>query len=161
MTVIIEGVDGSGKSTLVKQLADEGFRVATVESNRVSRKEFIEWETLSMYQNDEIVITDRSFLTDLVYRIHDGKERKGMDLYHMSMVLDENVKVVFCETGTEFDDAMARGEDNITSRAASKDISDIYRVVREMVRLFTKTPVFVYNWHDMSVSDVINFIYET
>ena len=161
MIVIIEGVDGSGKSTLVKQLADEGFQVTSIESNKEGSKEYIEWATLNMYPDDTFVVTDRSFLTDLVYRIHDGKERKGMDLYDMSLVLDENVKVVFCETGTEFDDAMARGEDNITSRAASKDISSIYRMVREMIRLFTKSPVFIYNWRNMTVSDVIEFIYET
>lgn len=158
MIVIIEGVDGSGKTTLVNQLKDEGFSITQIESSRCGNKERMDWMDLKMF--NDIVVTDRSFITDLVYRIHDGRERRGMNLYNMSLVLDNEVKVVFCETGTEYDDAMKRGEDNITSRAASKDISAIYRMVREMIRVFTDAPVFVYNWREMNVSDVIKFIFE-
>ena len=157
MIVIIEGADGSGKTTLVNQLKDRGFYVTQIESSR-QNTEFWQWADLR--RRDDVVITDRSFLTDLAYRIHDGQERKGMNLNDMSFILDENIKVVFCETGTEFDDAMARGEDNITSRAASKDICSIYRMLREMIRIFTSTKTFVYNWHSMTVSDVIKFIFE-
>ena len=158
MIVIIEGVDGSGKSTLVRQLVEEGYRATSIESHR--EEEYSKWCKAYKEAQDDVVVTDRSFVTDLVYRMFDGKERRGMDLLGMSLILNSDVKIVFCESGTEFDDSMTRGEDNITRREDNEAIALVYRVVKNLIKSFTDSDVFVYDWHTMSVSDVINFIKE-
>ena len=155
MIILIEGVDGSGKTTLVKELSDAGYKTASIES---SEKDFYDWCDLNM--EDDIVVTDRSFISDLVYRIVDGKERRGMDLYNMALLLDDKCKIVFCESGTEYDDSIKRGEDNIRDRYVSQRLKETYRTVKEMVRIFTSTEVFTYNWREMNLSDVIKFIEE-
>ena len=68
MLILLEGVDGSGKTTLFKQLQDKGINT----EKSIGRKEpfqYYKWLAISSKRGPFVV--DRSFLTELVYRTVD------------------------------------------------------------------------------------------
>jgi hypothetical protein len=106
-----------------------------------------------------VSIVDRSFITELVYRIVDGKNVGTMRLDDMCKILSF-CKIVLCETDTSFEDSMTRGEDNITNKEQAEQIKYVYSIITEMFCKFLKVPVYKYSWKNQSVEDVINFIKE-
>lgn len=155
MIVILEGVDGSGKSTLCNTLVENGYGKIDIESGNY---EFDNWaDAINKHFND-VVISDRSFITDLAYRIFDDSARRGMDLRQMCSILASDVIVIHLESGTEYDDAIKRGEDNITDIISHTRIKFIYRDVMTMLKRFAGARIMKYNWRTDNVVDIINFI---
>lgn len=154
MIVLIEGVDGSGKTVLCNTLKNEGYEQISVKEDE---SEAYEYFKLSR-NTDRIYISDRSFLSDLVYRIYDGKPRRGMNLYSILHCMANGIKVVFCHTDSSYEDSIKRGEDNITSRNANSAINVIYHMLYRTLKIFTDIPVIDYNWKTDNVSDIIKFI---
>lgn len=156
MLVILEGVDGSGKTTLCNQLKEKGFTVE-LPIDRLEQFPYSKWFQLS--QKRDITIVDRSFITELVYRTIDGKPVGKMTLKEMCDVL-RFCKVILCETDSAFEDSMLRGEDNITNEKISKQIQRTYQIITTMLSKFTSVKTFTYDWKHQTVDEVINFIYE-
>lgn len=155
MIIILEGADGSGKTTLLKTLNKE-FNYDILLIN--NKEDFDEWyDNLIKYNNNKTVITDRSFIGDLVYRLWDGKPRRGMSLNAMCDILLQS-KVIFCESGTEFEDSMLRGEDFITTKKDSNIIKHNYQIIMSLFDKFLDVKICKYNWHEDSIDKVINFI---
>lgn len=157
MIIILEGVDGSGKTTLCKQLKDIGYTPIQIESGE---NEFLQWQKEKLRFKDSVAICDRSFITDLAYRIYDCESRRGMDLMSMCKILENDVKIVFLESNTEYEDSMSRGEDNVTTEHQSRCIKRNYRIIADVLNIFTNVKTMFYNWRNDSISDVINFIKE-
>lgn len=155
MLVILEGGDGSGKTTLFKSLLKQGG----IQGN-ISRNDDMAYERYIGYHiTKDIIVCDRSFITDLVYRLNDDKEPEQMDLYLMADILTSRPTViVHCETDTSFEDGMKRGEDNITDKLLADKIKDTYRIVMKMISKFTNAFVIKYDWHTDDVNEVIRFI---
>ena len=63
MNVIIEGVDGVGKTTLVRQIADE-LECDIVSMTRHGSKEFSDYIAKAELRR---IVSDRSFLSEIVY----------------------------------------------------------------------------------------------
>lgn len=156
MLVILEGVDGSGKTTLCNQLKEKGIPIVT-SVGRFSKFPYCEWIKL-VYEND-VSVVDRSFITELVYRTNDGKDVGTMTLEDMCKILPF-CKIVLCETDSAFEDSMLRGEDNITNEKTSKQIQRTYQIITTMLSKFTSVKTFTYDWKHQTVDDVINFIYK-
>lgn len=156
MIILIEGVDGSGKSTLCKQLKERGYETYTIQSNVEELNEWI--DLIRKYDSGTVIMDRASFISDLVYRLTDGKARRGMTLLGIATVLSSNVKIIHCQSATAFNDATERGEDNITDRVTHHLIEINYDMVMRMFSLFTDTPIMDYNWKIDDISDVIKFI---
>lgn len=153
MIVLIEGVDGSGKTTLCNQLRFEGYTPLSIQQDDV------QYFNYKRYASEKhVYICDRSFLSDLVYRLEDGKERQGMSLGLMLDILKNGVKVIFCHSDTAYIDSMKRGENNITSKCRNDGIDNLYNILYRMLKIFTDVPVIDYNWRKDNLSDVIKFI---
>ncbi len=158
MIVIVEGADGSGKSTLVKHLKELGYPTFSI-TEKSKPTEYIKWIDTCVENYDKIAICDRaSFISDLVYRIVDGKNRRGMNLSQMSQVMRHEVIIIYCKTDTAFHDAITRGEDNITNKALHQKICDTYDMIMEMFKIFSDSMVYEYNWKTQDFSNIINFI---
>lgn len=153
MIVLIEGVDGSGKTTLCNQLRFEGYVPLNIEQDD---EQYIKY--IIRANEGQIYICDRSFLSDLIYRLEDGKKRQGMDLSSMLEILNRNTKVIFCHSPTAYLDSMKRGEDNITSKPRNDAINHLYNIVYRMLKIFTNVPIMDYNWKSDELSSVIKFI---
>ena len=160
MLIILEGVDGSGKTTLCSQLEELG--AIKISINRGTKNQYRQYFcSLMKYEHVcDFLVTDRSFISDLVYRLEDGKDRDDMTLMEMCSLLEKDTKIILCETETSFEDAMLRGEDNITDKKRSENIKYLYNLVIEMFSKFQDIPVYKYNWKKQNIGDVINFIKE-
>lgn len=156
MLILIEGVDGSGKTTLCKQLKEKGLKIKT-SPRRDDLYCYYDW--LKLAASNELFVVDRSFVTELVYRIVDGKEKGTMNLKDMCDVLPF-CKIILCETNSAFEDSMIRGEDNITSKTISMKIQLVYQIITTMLSKFASTKTFTYDWKHQNVNDVLKFIYQ-
>ena len=155
MIVIVEGVDGSGKSTLCKKLVDLGYDQAIITGGAT---EFERYENLKNSYKYSVVVMDRSFITDLVYRSIDCKQRRGMNLYEIMQICDDRVKIIHCTSDTSFKDSIERGEDNITTETENLTIKSVYHTIINIFKTFTDVEIMNYDWHINNIDDVINFI---
>lgn len=157
MIIILEGGDGSGKTTLAKQLVDAGADY--IKLNRNIENMYKEYSNMLIEYTNDFVVLDRSFITDLVYRLNDDKQPDNMNLQQMLYVIQSrNVIIIHCETDTSFEDSMKRGEDNITNKQDADAIKILYRVIIKMFEKYTNVPVFKYNWQKQKPIEVIKFI---
>lgn len=149
MIILIEGPDGSGKSTLIKQLRAKGF----VECNEIPRnwpfqyyfyRDFFE-KIVDDY--DENVIIDRSFISEMVYRIVKKDRAANITLGEINRLLTAYpVKVIYCKTDSAFKDAMARGENYITTSEEHEYLTCVYDIIIDLIRQFANVEVINYNW---------------
>lgn len=154
MLILLEGVDGSGKTTLCKQLHERGVKV----ERSIDRKEpFQHYKWLSIATKRGPSIVDRSFLSELAYRLVDDEPVMKMSLENMLSVL-KHCKIVFCDTDSAYEDSMKRGEDNITDRQKSERIRQTYRTLMSMLSKFADVKILTYDWKHQNVDDVIKFI---
>lgn len=156
MLVILEGVDGSGKTTLCNQLKEKGL-IVEPPVGRLEHFPYSKW--LALMAKRDITVVDRSFITELVYRTVDGKFPGTMNLAEMCGILEDS-KIILCETDTAFEDSMVRGEDNITNKETSKQIQQVYQIITTMLSKFTEAKMFTYDWKHQTVDDVLKFIYK-
>lgn len=154
MLILVEGADGSGKTTLVNQL-NEYFPTLRINMGNDHIPDF--YDNLTCMGED--IVLDRSFITDVVYRLalDDGKETDGIDIFYIEHILLDSV-VVYCKTATQFDDAKARGEDNITDLKTAQKISRYYDAVMKFINTRTSTHVIKYDWHFDTVEELVSTI---
>lgn len=155
MIIILEGVDGSGKTSLLNTLINRGYDRIVIEAGNY---EFDNWRDAKIKYKDDVAISDRSFITDLVYRMYDGENRRGMNLAQMCGTLSNEIIIIHLQSGTEFSDAMTRGENNITDIYSHTRIKMLYKDVMTMLKNFVGVPIINYNWRTDDVADIINFI---
>lgn len=156
MLIILEGGDGAGKSTLCRQLQELG--AIKVDVKRYSKNHFHQWCEIKNKLGHELVVSDRSFISDIVYRLQDELPADDMNLSQICITLKYNVKIILCETDTSFEDGIKRGEDNITNKEQAENIKYLYNVITTMFNKFLSVPVLKYNWKKQNIDDVMNFI---
>ena len=157
MIVIVEGVDGSGKSTLVQELYNKGYAVQKVQFNQK-----VHWKVLSKICNDNnlTIIEDRSPITDIVYRLYDKGEpdcKEGIEDI-ASMFENYGIRLIYCKNNTSYKDGRERGETNITTNTAHNDIKRIYDIIIGTLERSYSSQIMYYDWHKDSIKDVIKFI---
>lgn len=160
MIIWIEGVDGTGKTTLCKTLHETyGYNAAKGIERQCNKKtECTDWRKLicTLHETRGTYIIDRSPITELVYRLVDTDPS-----YISSDLLKEmciNSKCIFCESDTAFRDAQIRGEDNIIEYKLHSKLSQLYPVVVELLHTHGRLPVMKYNYTCNDIKDVIKFI---
>lgn len=155
MLVIVEGVDGTGKTTLCKNLY--GFNIKSVKPvPRDNTKQYKNWKKVINFCRNCNYTVDRSFISELVYRIYDGLP-VNMYLKDMLKILKKCV-IIYCKTDTAYEDSMQRGETNIVTKKDNEEIAKIYETIMMMLNHFANVPVFVYNWRKGNIYDVVDFI---
>lgn len=162
MLVLIEGVDGSGKTTLVNQLHKLGYHTVNMNKFRGIEQQYFLYKdlnNLSELQTDNVMILDRSFISELVYRCIDLKQ-PDISLKDIASLLSA-CKIIFCTSNTAFDDSIARGETNIVDKNVSERLENLYNIFGTMISLFTNCKTYTYDWKHQRVDDVVKFIKET
>jgi len=157
MLILVEGVDGSGKTTLCKRLIDD-LKLEQVVVDRTSKDYNEQWENLLKRSENSNLICDRAVLTELVYRVKLGGDT-NMKLSTVEKVLSNKHTInIFCRTETEFKDAMTRGEDNITDEDTSTSLSYMYLIMLAIYVKFSNISVVQYNWQENTYESLIRFI---
>lgn len=158
MLVIVEGPDGSGKSTLCENLKKKGYKVLRRER---SAKNFTYLEFKDLQHDKQVYVIDRAILTPWAYRVLDGANLNRDDFWIIeAIMLLQNSPIIYCNCPNSFEYSMNRGEDNITNEKVSKKLRDIYEFIIKTLKLYNITTIFEYNFEEQSVEDVINFIKE-
>lgn len=158
MLIIVEGPDGSGKTTLCDSLKNAGY---TVFRRIKSDKNFTYTEFKELQRSRKLYLLDRAILTPWAYRLLDGKRLNSDDFSFIEAIaLLRDSPVIYCNTDKSYEYSMRRGEDNITSEIAAKELRQIYEYIVKTLLLYNVTTVFKYDFEKQSVEDVINFIKE-
>ena len=158
MIVLIEGNEGTGKTTLIDNLFNE---IKFVRAKYIKGMNVM--DLFKFMANDEnLYIIDRSFISDMVYRAIDGHKSVNtlFDICYFMDIYAPYTKVIFCNNDNAFENAIRRGEKNITTRAAHKDVENGFKFVRSLINNFTRVETFDYDYDYDSIDDVIKFIKE-
>ena len=154
MLIIVEGNEGSGKTTLINQLTEKIPFVYVKYPKEVKNT----YQMLNFFTKNGLYILDRSFISDIVYRRLDH-EKGQMSLCDIGNICTScNIKIIFCHNKNAFGNAMKRGETNITVDSVHKLLDDEFSSVEEMLKNFTDVEIFDYDYEYQDVNDVIKFI---
>lgn len=156
MFVIVEGIDGSGKTTLCDSLKMRGCSV--IRKERDDKNLSIE-EIYYYLITDKIIVIDRAILTPWAYRIFDNTKLDADDFcFSEALKILANSKIVYCNNKNAYSWSMRRGETNIKSFDDSERLRNIYDVIVATIKLYNLSTVFEYDFEKDSVEDVIKFI---
>lgn len=154
MLIFIEGNEGTGKTTLIEELVKKMPAVVVKYPKEVKNTyELIKNLNLSK----QTVIFDRSFITDLAYRMWDKKPGQ-MTLSEITTILNWDIRIIFCHHKNAYENSIKRGEDFITDETTHKLIEDNFFRVKSLINSFTNAKTFDYNYEYQNVEDVIDFI---
>ena len=144
MLVIIEGADGSGKTTLCNALRTHGFTL--IRRERFAKNfTFREFKYLQLSTSKFVI--DRALLTPWAYRLFDNCKLDEDD-FSLKEILELLVDspIVYCNCANSFNYSMKRGEDNITTLENSNEIRRIYNYIIKTIKLYTTTNIFEYDF---------------
>lgn len=161
MIVFIEGVDGSGKTTLFNKLITLGYKTLTrPEQYEDKLAERQAWQyAFNMYKSKNTAyIADRGPFTELVYRTIKDTNRTYINNRMLVTLLESNMSIIYCHNDNAFDLAKRRGEDNITDELTHKKLTKCYESMLSFTARFTDIPIMQYNWETDYIVQVICFI---
>lgn len=148
MLVIVEGPDGSGKTTLINDLYKYKYKkVFGIHKN--SPRQFDLWSQImiSHIKSDEYYVIDRCYLSDWAYRLAVNDGEPYIKLQDIADLLKlDGVVYVFCETSNAYGNAVKRGEDYITDRCTHIKLTYIYDFIYETLCKFTNAKCIKYNY---------------
>lgn len=149
MLYIVEGADGSGKTTFINQftadLNEEDY--LCWRSNRKLKNQYKVWNNLKKLSKRKIVITDRSFISEIIYRAIKYDKLNTINLKEIAKLLDENITIIYCKNDNAYANAKKRGEIYVRSAEEHKKICIAYDVIMEMIKQFTTSKVIEYNYN--------------
>ena len=159
MIAIIEGPDGTGKTTLAKKLAERGM----VYHYRQRHNNYATDEMTQMLYDDKIHVLDRSFLTTWVYRLVQNEPLDKCDFsfeYMYAYMTSRRLKIVYCNYPFGFRRAIERGEDNITSEKTWNKLKETYEYIVRTILLFNICPLISYDFATTDVDMIEEFLKE-
>lgn len=159
MLITVEGVDGSGKSTLVKQLCKYGVIHLAGENpfTRDSVVDIIKIIEIASKSN-QLYVFDRSFITDIVYRFIDYKECAKYTLEDLYKFCKYTDIIIYCDNENAFENAMRRGETHITRKDISNQLRYLYRFVIDVLDRYDICDVIYYDFEQFSVEELLQNI---
>lgn len=148
MIYIYEGCDGSGKSTKAQEDAKQlGCECVHNPVDWLSKDPYGDWLKFFEEHKNENICVDRSFIGNPIYRTWDnGYESSDFTPDEFLNLLQQDFVLIYCESGTEYEDATKRGEDNLKTKADYAKIKSLYR---QMLKRISKNhSIYIYNWRD-------------
>lgn len=142
MLIIVEGPDGSGKTTLVNKIVEKKLAKKIHGTHRNMPNQYILWWTLidecKDVKNTNYII-DRCFISDWAYRVAVGDDEPYMTLKEMTDLLKfSNVLYIFCDNENSYSLSQSRGEDYINDKSVHDKLRNVYIFIRETIRRFCK-----------------------
>lgn len=155
MLVVIEGADGTGKTTLAKKLQSEGYVSVCIPKNTPC----IYSVYMQLICNSAITnfVIDRSFITDFVYRFVLGGQ-PSFNLDEFTQLLYKDMKIIHCTNDNSFNYAKERGENLICKRETHNKICKAYEYVMKCISIFTNKKILKYDFEKTNFEDVLKFI---
>lgn len=150
MLVILEGADGSGKTTLASKLENLGF--STIRVPRSADLSGRDWRRILELSDMVNVVLDRSWITDIIYTIENPVEHSPWPISLQEIASFMNgVLLIHCDSASAFENAVARGEDKINTIKRHNRIRDLYNDIIVMINAYCPTcEIIKYDYDDES-----------
>ena len=149
MLVIVEGPDGSGKTTVINELCKHYNFKKVFGIHKDSPLQHKLWkEILRAHSNGDVYyIMDRCFLSDWVYRMVMNDGEPYMTLSNIVSLLEiTDVTYVFCNTKNAYNNAINRGEDYVTDEQTHERVTNSYNFVYDTLKKFTNARCLKYDY---------------
>ena len=162
MVLLIEGADGTGKSTLIKNLVeqlDNARQFACVPRGWPMQKDY--WDSLMYNINSErnIAIIDRCFISELVYRSIKNDKLRNISLSDVLELLNKSyVKIIYCHTDDAYKFAKLRGEDYIKTLEEASEIENMYKYLMLLFKNFSNAKIIEFDWQKDELKTLIKEI---
>jgi thymidylate kinase len=150
MLIIVEGADGSGKTTLVNRICSGGPYKKIHAMHRDVPEQYLLWLSIMMEcsKSDEVYVMDRCFLSEWCYRSTINDKIPYMTLLEMSELLNiPSVIYVFCECESSYEMAQKRGEDYIKDKKQHDSLTECYKFIKNtIIRFCPECKCITYNF---------------
>lgn len=153
MIIIIEGIDGAGKTMLAEQLSRQtGYPVIhRTQPKTDEEKKIMMGEYLQVIRSGKNMIFDRSWYSELAYgpAMRDASVISYPEMYELEAHLAKTGALIIYCTGPKaalWKRCTARGEDYVTSRDDFNSIYDNYETIMAVPH---RIPVVRYEYKDM------------
>lgn len=160
---LVEGVDGSGKTTLVNKLKKQYGDISVVHTvprdwlqleSSVNLWQYLFEKIKLKVKHENIVLIDRSFITDFVYRTRVDIGKPSMAFNEFAYLMyNYDLKIIYCNTNAAYVNAKARGENYITNLTIHTNICETYEHFMETMKMLG-IPVVKYDYMVDKIDDL-------
>ena len=172
MIIYLEGVDGSGKTTLAKTIqkicknlkipcdiqAERFICTKPNCENRVNPEELIELFRRMQEERSKVYVLDRGPISDIVYRIFDDYD-PVIDLDSFIELINEgshdNTMLIYCKNVDAYNNMIARGDDNQVAITKHKELSKLYDLVIDIFYPRISCSYIKYDYNSYNAQDKI------
>lgn len=144
MLVLLEGADGSGKSTLYERLR-ENFKYNFIKGlPRDDSGHFLWWKR--HIESPYVYFIDRGFISELVYRPIKDDAEPNITLEEIGNLCSRNLFIIYCKNKNAYANMKLRGDDYITNEKEHKQVVQKYEHVFDTINWFTNCWLYEYNY---------------
>lgn len=170
MIIYLEGVDGTGKSTLVRMLEDSLSEFGKVDAkaneriptyptrpNRVNQTKLFK-ELKAMARDNVIHIIDRGPISDIIYRVFDDYDPvTTLDKVEEFIKLYNNrILTIYCRNSNAKRNMLERGDDNPIAIAKHDELSKSFDIVMNILFNNLSCNCAIYDFNDRnSIGEVL------
>ena len=141
---MLEGADGSGKSTLYETLRKE-FKHNFIKClPRDDIGQYLWWKR--KIENPCIYFVDRGFISEWVYRPIKDDYQPNISLEEIGNLCSRNLFVVYCKNDNAYTNMKLRGDNYIVNNVEHKKIVERYEHVMNTLCWFTNCVAYPYNY---------------
>ena len=172
MIIYIEGVDGSGKTTLADKIAkmcekekieydryaERAISTKPDSVNRITFEELV--KKFEFMANDYVLhILDRGPISDCIYRMFDEYEPVGklQDYISLFEKCKGNLIIIYARTKKAEEMMHKRGDDNPVAIALHRELSKSYDLVMGVINNYLTSQIILF---DFSKRNATNYIVE-
>ena len=172
MIIYLEGVDGTGKSTLVRMLEDSlsQFGKVDAEANkripthpnrpgRVTQAKMFK-ELKAMARDNVIHIVDRGPISDVIYRVFDA-HKSVTTIEKVQEFLQEfnnRVLTIYCRNNVAKRNMLERGDDNPVAIEKHDELTKAFDIVMQLIFKNLHCNYGIYDYtDDRSINEIIGF----
>lgn len=156
MVILLEGVDGSGKSVLYNILRDNfGYNFIKA-LPRDDNNQYLWWK--KKIESPYVYFMDRGFVSEWVYRPVKDDEEPNISLEEIGNLCSRNLLVIWCKNRNSFYNMKRRGDNYVSNAMEHKLLSQRYVQVLTTINWFTNSLIYEYDYEKDSLEVLLKYI---
>ena len=156
MVILLEGVDGSGKSTLYNILR-QNFGYNFIKClPRDDNNQYLWWK--KKVESPYVYFMDRGFVSEWVYRPVKDDEEPNISLEEIGNLCSRELLVIWCKNKNAYKNILERGDDYINNKKEYDMIVNRYIQVITTINWFTNSHIYEYDYEKDELEDLLKYI---